>query len=103
MHLLRVLASADPFSSQDPKAASDALLAAGAIALEDPVLAQINAAGTDEPHRRRALAYPAKLIWREVCQGENVDLSHLRWVGLVGLWSAGWVAVRQAVRDARSD
>jgi hypothetical protein len=61
MHLLRVLASANPFSSQDPRAASDALLAAGAIALEDPVLAQINAAGTDEPHRRRALAYPARL------------------------------------------
>jgi hypothetical protein len=30
-----------------------------------------------------------------------VDFSRLRW--LVGLWSAGWVAVRQALRDARSD
>ncbi len=61
MHLLRILASANPFSSQDPRAAADALLAAGAIALEDPVIALINAADTDEPNRRWALAYPAQL------------------------------------------
>jgi hypothetical protein len=61
MHLLRVLASASPCSSQDARAASDALLAAGAIALEDPVLTQINVAGTDETHRRRTLGYPARL------------------------------------------
>jgi hypothetical protein len=62
MHLLRVLASADPFHSQGPGAASDALLAAGAIAADDPVLVQINATGTNEPLRRHALAYPKNLI-----------------------------------------
>jgi hypothetical protein len=61
MHLLRVLASGDPFCSQDPRAASDALLAAGVIASNDPVLAQINAALTDKPQHRRALAQPKKL------------------------------------------
>jgi hypothetical protein len=62
MHLLRVLASADPFHSQDPRAVSDALLAAGAIASDDPVLVQINATATNEPPRRHALAYPKNLI-----------------------------------------
>ena len=62
MHLLRVLASADPFDSQDPRAAADALLAAGAIGPDDPVVAQIiNAAGDDERQRRHTLAYPKKL------------------------------------------
>jgi hypothetical protein len=42
-----------------------------------------------------------RLIWRDGCQGVRIDFSHARWV--VGVRSAGWVAVRQAVRDARSD
>ena len=62
MHLLRVLASADPFQAHDPRAASDALLAAGAIASDDPVVLQIKATGTDEPPRRHELAYPKNLI-----------------------------------------
>jgi hypothetical protein len=62
MHLLRVLASADPFRAQDPRAASDALLAAGAIASDDPVLVQIKAAGTNEAAGRRALMYPRNLV-----------------------------------------
>jgi hypothetical protein len=62
MHLLRVLASADPFHAQDPSAASDALLAVGAIASDDPVLVQIKATGTNEPPSRHKLAYPKNLI-----------------------------------------
>ena len=44
------------------------------------------------------------LIWREVCQVGVVDLSHFALLGVgCGVWSAGLVAVRRAVRDARSD
>ena len=40
------------------------------------------------------------LIWRVVCQAGNVLISRV-WRWCVGvLWSAGWVAVRRAVRDA---
>jgi hypothetical protein len=42
-----------------------------------------------------------RLIWRGGCQEGIVDFSHFALIG--GVWSAGWVAVRQAVRDARSD
>lgn len=58
MHLLRVLASADPFRCQDPEAAADALLAADAIASNDPVIALIKAAGDHPTERRSTLAYP---------------------------------------------
>ncbi len=38
--------------------------------------------------------------WRPVCQVGVVEVAHRRFC--VGVWSAGWVAVRQAGRDARS-
>jgi serine phosphatase RsbU (regulator of sigma subunit) len=44
-----------------------------------------------------------QLIWRGVCQGGCHDFSLSARFGGGGVWSAGWVAVRQAVRDARSD
>ena len=59
--------------------------------------------GTLHLVRREDFFWLHALIWREVCQVGVLDFSHLRL--LVGgcVWSAGWVAVRQAVRDARSN
>ena len=54
------------------------------------------------PFRVRPAGAHESLIWRDVCQGGN-DEFHVFALGSSWLWSAGWVAVRQAVRDARSD
>jgi hypothetical protein len=43
---------------------------------------------------------PLPLIWRAFCQ---VSVGELSWSACLGVWSAGLVAVRRAVRDARSD
>lgn len=53
LHLLRALATADASSDQNPRAAAGALVRAGAIGPEDPVMVQINAGETDELLRRR--------------------------------------------------
>jgi len=53
-----------------------------------------------DPPRRTPHLQP--LIWRASCQGVRHEFPAFAGRSF-GLWSAGWVAVRQAVRDARSD